>query len=222
MSGEKLRGRVSHGIGGLQDPCPDGWMPFPHPSQAWGQGGEPCRADPVLPSRTPVPLTTLVGGGGVTIPCPQRWPSRFGRRCSPHMSGDGCSGSLMTRTGTRSCQPSGPHWGYWSVTSLPHGGVSPKTAACCENPEAPPLPPLLGSPAGKQPVAVWVCPLSHLEMGKKGRSQRREAPRSCPVAPPAPGRQRCSTAARVRPGHCRKATGAEFDLSAVNSLQVEL
>lgn len=137
-------------------------------------------------------------GGGVTIPCPQRWPSRFGRRCSPRMSGDGCSGSLMTRTGTRSCQPSGPHWGYWSVTSLPHGGVSLKTAACCENPEAPPLPPLLGSPAGKQPVAVWVCPLSHLEMGKKGRSQRREAPRSCPVAPPAPGRQRCSTAARVR------------------------
>lgn len=204
MSGEKLRGGVSHGIGAAGRVS--GWLDALPASQGAIQDTSPSHR----------------AGGGVTIPCPQRWPSRFGRRCSPRVSGDGCSGSLMTRTGTRSGQPSGHHWEYWSVTSLPHGGVSPKTAACCENPEAPPLPPLLDSPAGKQPVVVWVCPSSHLEMGKKGRIQHREAPRSCPVAPPAPGRQRCSTAARVRPGHCRKATGAEFDLSAMSSLQVEL
>lgn len=103
-----------------------------------------------------------------------------------------------------------------------------KTPACCENPEAPTSATSPGQPSREAAGSGLGLSIELDGNGKEGQESVQGSPqelswlRGRVAAPPAPGWQRLSVAAQAQPGHCVEATGAEFDLSAVNSLQVEL
>lgn len=86
---------------------------------------------------------------------------------------------------------------------------------------------VLASPSGKQLAVVWVCPLNHLEMGRRAGIIAGNAPGAAPALGPggcssSPWMAKTQCGSWAQSGHCAMRTSTEHYPPTVDPLQVEL